>query len=432
MRLYQRKKHGTWWCEFYDARGERIRVTTKCKDSRAAELAARQLERDAHDPNRPAEDAPSYPVTAALEHFIHHGCPEVADATVGMYVEKSGHLKRLVGSRDISELQDISIMQGYIKQRLDEGAAKSTIRKELVTMRQTLYAALESKRITFDPRMCFPRFKAPYKPKERWLTPDEFTRLVSAFQPWEEGDDPALKRQGAPHRQLWLILAVYTGGRDSEIDGLRWEDVDWKGRMIRIRGTKTRTRDVTAGSDRTIPLQPVLAEILGRNRQPRGHIVGEWLNVRRDLHAACGPRRANIPPCSPNDLRRTFATWLAGMGVSEGTVAKMLGHSSSAMVRKVYAQIERSSMARDLAKLSGACVISVPNSGAEQANEALVSQASLGKLAEILTNPVLGPGIEPGTRGFSIRIPIAKSIRKSLGIEECAISEPPTRVRRRA
>lgn len=427
MRLYQRKKHGTWWCEFYDARGERVRRTTKCKDARAAELAARALERGAHDPNRPAENQATHSVAAALEYFVQHGCPEVADATVGMYRQKSGHLKRLVGHRDISELQDISVMQGYIKQRLEEGAAKTTLRKELVTMRQTLYAAMESKRIKFDPRICFPRFRAPYRPKERWLSPDEFLRLVLAFQPWEEGGDPALKRQGSPHRQLWLAIAVYTGGRDSEIDGLRWEDIDWQARMIHIRGTKTRTSDVSSGSDRHIPMQPVLATVLGRCRQDSGHIVGEWLNVRRDLHAACGPRRADIEPCSPNDLRRTFATWLANMGVSEGTVAKMLGHSSSQMVRKVYAKLERSLMARELAKLSGACVTGVPNSGGEQANEATVSQESLGKLADILTNQVLEPRVELGTRGFSIRKPTRKSHRITGENEACAISAPSKR-----
>lgn len=427
MRLYQRKKNGTWWCEFYDASGGRVRCTTKCKDYRAAELAARKLERDAHDPNRPAANEAPYTVREALAHFVQHGCPEVAEATVGMYIEKAGHLARLIGSRDVSELQDISVMQGYIRERGEEGAARGTIKKEIVTMRQTLYAALEAKRIKFDPRIAFPRFSARYQPKDRWLTPDEFGRLLTAFGP---SSDPALHRQGSPHRQLWLIIAVYTGGRDSEVDGLRWEDIDWRGRMIHIRGTKTRTQDVTTGSDREVPLQPVLGAVLARCRQDSGYIVGEWKNVRRDLHAACGKRRANIPPCSPNDLRRTFATWLANMGTSELAVSKMLGHGSSQMVRRVYAKLERSLMAREIAKLSGACAAGVPDSGSILSSESLVSQESLGKLAEMLTNPVLGPGIEPGTRGFSVRKPTKKLHRKSAKNQVCAISEPTKRVGR--
>lgn len=426
MRLYQRKKHGTWWCEFYSATGGRVRCTTKCKDYRAAELAARRLERAAHDPNRPAENTPTYPVSAALEYFIQHGCPEVADATVGMYREKSGHLKRLLGSRDIADLKDISVMQGYIKDRMEEGAARGTVHKEIVTMRQTLYAALENKRITFDPRVCFPRFKVRYTPKERWLSPEEFWRLVMAFRPWREGEDKALRHQGAPHRQLWLIVAVYTGARDSEVDGLYWDDIDWKGRMVHIRGTKTKTSDPTAGSDRVIPLQPVLAAVLARCRQERGHIVGEWKNVGRDMKAACGPKRANMPECSPNDLRRTFATWLANMGTLENVVAKLLGHGSSQMVRRVYSKLERSLMARETAKLSGSCVTGEPNSGSLLALESLVSHESLGKLAERLTKSVLGDGVEPSTRGFSVRPPTKKSHRNLVENEARA-----TRVSRR-
>lgn len=44
-----------------------------------------------------------------------------------------------------------------------------------------------------------------------------------------------------------------------------------------------------------------------------GAMFTPWSNVRRDLHAAC--KRAGIAPCSPNDLRRTFADWLVEAGV---------------------------------------------------------------------------------------------------------------------
>ena len=39
-----------------------------------------------------------------------------------------------------------------------------------------------------------------------------------------------------------------------------------------------------------------------------GVLFRDWGNVRRDLEAAC--KRAGIAKVSPNDLRRTYATWL--------------------------------------------------------------------------------------------------------------------------
>jgi integrase len=397
--LYQRKAGGVYWCEYHDPRQGRVRRSTKCKDRAAARLARQQFEREAHDPQRATEDAPTATVAEILENFVNGGCLDVADATLSMYIQKAGHLQRLLGERLAGDLPDISIVKSYIKTRQIEGAKSGTIYKELVTLRQALYGALEDKLITFDPRVCFPRFRSRYEPKDRWLTPEELVRLLHAFGP---SDDPGLARQGSPHRQLWICLAVYTGGRDSEIDSIRWEDIDWRTKRIRLGGTKTEE------ADRWVPLLPPLEAVLKRSRQATGYIVGEWGNVRRDLHAACSERRANIPPCSPNDLRRTFATWLANMAVAENIVVALMGHTSSRMVRRVYAQLQPSLLADQMALLTGSCTTGVPKIFPAEADMAVVSAESLRKVAEILQNPVLGPGIEPGTRGFSVRVPVSK------------------------
>lgn len=410
--LYQRKKGGVFWCEFYDRDGRRARRSTKCRDRRAAALVRQRLEREAQDPNRPPEDSTSgaaRTVDAALEHFVNHGTdPDLSDATLSMYLQKSGHLRRLLGPRPLADLRDVTVMQGYIKTRVGEGAARGTIHKELVTMRQAMFAALEAKMIDFDPRACFPRYRVKYVPRERWLPPGEAVELLAVLP---------------PHRQLWVVLALYTGGRDSEVDRLTWEHMNWRDRIVHVPGEKT---DAAA---RDIPLQPVLADVLARCRTPgsSGPIAGEWLNVRRDLHAACA--RAKIDPCSPNDLRRTFATWLINRGVPPNVVAALMGHGSTRMVEKVYGRVKRALMRREIAKLSGACTTGVPDSGPVEASESLVSESALTQLAETLTNPVLGPGIEPGTRGFSIRVHVSKY--KSLSAKKlaCTTSVPRTRAR---
>jgi integrase len=53
-----------------------------------------------------------------------------------------------------------------------------------------------------------------------------------------------------------------------------------------------------------------------------------WLDI------ACV--RAGLSHVSPNDLRRTFASWLKQAGQDSMTVARLLGHTSSRMMELVY------------------------------------------------------------------------------------------------
>ena len=50
--------------------------------------------------------------------------------------------------------------------------------------------------------------------------------------------------------------------------------------------------------------------------------------------------RGGLARVSPNDLRRTFASWLKQAQVDSFVVAQLLGHSSSRMVELVYGRLD--------------------------------------------------------------------------------------------
>jgi hypothetical protein len=58
---------------------------------------------------------------------------------------------------------------------------------------------------------------------------------------------------------------------------------------------------------------------------------------------------------TPNDLRRTFASWLIQAGVSNRIVAALLGHTTTRMVDLIYGQLSDAALAQAIAKLPGRC-----------------------------------------------------------------------------
>jgi hypothetical protein len=114
--------------------------------------------------------------------------------------------------------------------------------------------------------------------------------------------------------------------------------------MVALRGTKTK---LAAGTVPVPPpMRPGLAWALQRAR-PEGPLFGAWGNVRRDLAVACA--KVGIAPVTPNDLRRTFATWLRIAGVTPDLIGASLRHTTSRMAELVYGRIGPADLERLIA-----------------------------------------------------------------------------------
>jgi integrase len=200
-----------------------------------------------------------------------------------------------------------------------------------------------------------------------------------------------------------VLLAIYAGGRSSEVEALRWErDVDLEGRWLLQPGTKTpQSRRKVRIPD---PLMPHL--VAAKPEAGTGPVVEPWLNIRRDLRAAC--KRAGIAPVSPNDLRRTFASWMKQQGEDSAVVAKLMSHASTRMVDLVYGRSNEQNYIEAAARLpSFSMPEPVSGSGSKSVTERALPErtgrAQRTPEARITSGKVVpGAGIEPATRGFSV------------------------------
>lgn len=317
-RLY--KRGDTYWGAYKDPKGRPQRHSLHTSDREVAKERLRRAELDG--PDRAAHQT----LGGALSYMLDTVYAGRNDATIESYRQKARHLGRVFGAGlDIAYI-DRKACQGYRALRLKEGASDHSVYKEMVVLR----IALREQGI----EGVVPKVSAKYKPRERYLTLDAFGAVMAHL--------PAKRR-------LWFMAACFLGARDSELAKLRWEDVDLVNGIARVRGTKTK------GADRPVPIHPAVMPYLHAVRLPKGIVIERWTNRRRDVTAAYWKVVGFEPPpgwshgknkkgktsikgaprISPNDLRRTFISWLKQQGVDSLLAARIAG-TGVRMVETVY------------------------------------------------------------------------------------------------
>jgi integrase len=298
--------------------GRKKRVSTRERNRRTAQVVAEGRERRAADPTYRTGTTT---LERAIHSFITQHAARKAAGTRHMYDVKSRQLARVIGlQRQLGDI-DAQVVDRYIATRLGEGTAKSTIGKELTTLRGVLKLARRHKLFPHPLDEVMPeRWENDYTPRERWCTADEVWQIVNEL--------PA-------HRGAVVAFMVATGARMSETTRAQREDVGTD--AVQLRGTKT------AGARRTAPVmlwgKPFLDFALSHGNPHRGApLFRDWTAAMRwDLVRVCD--RLKIPHASANDFRRTYAQWLRHAGVDPSIIAVTMGHTDSRMVDRVYGRL---------------------------------------------------------------------------------------------
>lgn len=146
-----------------------------------------------------------------------------------------------------------------------------------------------------------------------------------------------------PDLYLAVLLSLTTGGRQSEVMGLRWEQIDIKtGRATLYTGT-TKNDDARVlslvGEAYTLLQERAKVRSLADDRIfPSTHKAKKatFIALRNPFIAAM--KEADIKNFHWHDLRHTCASYLMMNGVSSLEISKVLGHRTMAMVSR-YAHL---------------------------------------------------------------------------------------------
>jgi integrase len=182
----------------------------------------------------------------------------------------------------------------------------------------------------------------PESSRTRFVQPEELPNLFSA-----------LSQEANLDLRDFVLLALFTGARRSNVFAMRWDQLDLMRGLWTIPDPKSRVPYV-------IPLTEEALGILAQRR--RRHPNVEWVfpSSGRTGHITDMKRawrsllvRAKITGLRIHDLRRTLGSWQAGIGVSLPIIGKTLGHQSSDAT-EVYARLHLDPVRKAINAATGA------------------------------------------------------------------------------
>jgi len=287
---------------------------------------------------------------------------ERSPRTLSLYRQRyEKHIAPLLARRRIQDVGPEHIGAVFAEQRR-EGLAPWTIAGTQTIISAIFTFALTRGYVQTSPLHRLSRIEKPQqvsKREARRLTEDEVRRLCDA---------------ATPRYQPIIVTLAWTGLRVSEALGLRWEDISFEEREIRVSWQLDEARRLkkpkTKAGIRTLPLLPVLEQALRDHRKAQlalglassDHFLfcsgtGKPLdrhNVRnKGIVAAAekaGLHAEGQVAVTTHDLRRTFISHLiVRLGLDPVRVKNIAGHANVAVTLNTYAdEFDRAMHREDL------------------------------------------------------------------------------------
>jgi integrase len=288
--------------------------------------------------------------SAVSMRFLMH---QKARLTPAAYERESGimksHLKPFFGSVKLAEVRRADV-QKYMTHRSGE-VSPASVTKELNVLKHLMGLAVEWELIPTNPAHGVKPPKVPAG-RVRYLQPVELRAVLEACPEW---------------LRPIAGLAVATGMRRSEILGLRWLDIDFKGGRIMLPQTKNGDGRIVYLN--TLAQQALVAVPRGKAKTTDFVFKSEPItpeNVSVAFLRAC--RSVNVSDFRFHDLRHTAASWMRMKGADIHTVALILGHKDLRMAAR-YQHLSPAFLSDAVKLLDGAYAESPADPEAEQSDK---------------------------------------------------------------
>ena len=245
----------------------------------------------------------------------------------------SRHIYPFFGDKRLDEITTDDIQQ-FLNEK--ESLARNTVHTMLVLIGEVLTSAYEDKLIPVDPSKSKRISIVSRGRKERnALKPEQLKAIIEGIATELKDDD---------ERRL-ISLMLFTGMRRGEVLGLKWEDIDFKKKLIHVERSVTYahnqpevTTPKTASGKRVIPLDERL-EVFLQPIRGTGFILGGETPltnmVFRRLYKSIGSK-INLFGATPHVFRHSYITTLVKADVDLKTIQRISGHANISTTLNIY------------------------------------------------------------------------------------------------
>ena len=348
--------NGTYFTRFVDKFGKR-----RTKRSKKLQEVKQWLADATYiDQHSDLDQATDMLVDAWFDYWIGIKKQTVRPNTVRNYSERyERNIKGVIGNKLLTDVKSIHC-QKIFSDMADEDYKTTTIYQTRIALYNMFKFARENDVLIANP--CKKSLKSDMgKPsdKKEALTIDVQKKFLEAVV-------------GYSYENQYRFV-LQTGLRTGELIGLRWSDIDFENRTMKIERTmeyRYKVGEWRAGPPksksgyRTIPLTDEAIRILENQRSKNKSlklVPMEWKDIvflcrkgtpvknstyDTGLFKYCD--RVGIPRFSMHVLRHTFATRCIECGMKPKTLQKILGHSNIGITMNLYVHITEDEKHREI------------------------------------------------------------------------------------
>jgi len=324
-----------WWVGWYDEKGKRhsqnlqsfFGLSFPVTDRQDAKNLLAELQRKEIDERLGFPvDTSSLPIERFYREYLSHSEGNKAKSTVekdGVRLRKWIAFLKSRGIENISELcerydRNLSmgkkLLQDFLKEEISKQSNASK-NKYVYIVRASFNWGEEQGHVRENPVKSFPRLKEPKQDR--------------TFMFWEKDIEKLFSIEDKPF-VAFLKTALYTGCRRSEILNLEWQDIDFKGKKIRLRRTKSGKPEIVPMADDLMPVLKSMSQN-GDSVFPLSdnQCTKKFQRLRKRLKLKCIHRI--------HDLRHLFVRILLDKGVDLKTIQTLTRHKTLWTLLEIYA-----------------------------------------------------------------------------------------------